>query len=71
MIDDPLKLGIDLLPFRQQVVQLALPEYAAERRLRHHGRGIQIVLDLDDGSFLIHDAEIDDGVDLDGDIVLA
>src|SRR5688572_3508766 len=70
LIDDPLQVCIDLLPLRQQVVELALPQHAAQRRLRHHRRGVQVVFDLDDGSFLIYDAKIDDGVDLDGDVVL-
>src|SRR5262245_26498309 len=71
LVNDPLKIGVDLFPLRQQVVELTLPQHAAKCRLCHHGCGIQIVFDLNDGSLLVHDSEVDDRVHLDADVVLS
>ena len=46
-----------------------LAEDAAERGLRDLRRGAEVVEDLDDGVLGVDDAEVDDGVDLDGDVV--
>lgn len=54
LIDDPLEIRIDLFPFREKVIELALSQYATERGLRHHGCGMQVVFHLDDRAFLVH-----------------
>lgn len=69
LIDDPLEIGIDLIPFREKVVELALSQHATERGLRHHGCGVQVVFHLDNRALLVYHPEVDSGIHLDGDVV--
>ena len=69
LVDDLLELGVELLPFRKEVVEIDLPEDAPERGLGDLRGRVEVILDLDDGLERVHDPEVDDGVDLHRDIV--
>jgi len=60
---------VELLPRGQDLVELHLAADASKRRLRELRGGIEKVLHLDDRLHGLDDAEIDDGVDLDGNVV--
>ena len=70
LIDNSLQLAVDLFTLRQQVVKLTLTQHAAQRRLGHHGRGIEEVFHRDNGPLRIHHAEVDHRVHFHGHVVL-
>ena len=49
LIEDLLQLLIEVVPLRQQIIQIDLAQHAAQRRLRQLRRGVVVVLDFDDG----------------------
>src|SRR5208337_2832688 len=61
---------VDLLPVGEELVELGLAEDAPERGLGELARGIEVVLHVDDGLHGVYNPEVDDGVHLDGDVVL-
>jgi hypothetical protein len=69
LIEDLLQLLIQPFTLRQEVVQLHLPQHAAQRGLRELRRGEVVVLDFDDGPVGIHHTEVDDRVHLDRHVV--
>src|SRR6266545_1383144 len=69
LVDDPLQLLVHLVAGGQQVVQLHLAEHAAQRGLGQLGRRVHVILDREEGLLGIDDAEEDDRVDLDRDVV--
>src|SRR2546430_4374287 len=69
LVDDPLKLLVDLVARREKVVELDLAEHAPECRLRDLRGRIEIVLHRDHRPLRIHDAEVDDRADLERDVV--
>src|SRR5258707_5843273 len=69
LIEDLLNICVEPIPFRQQFVEFVFAENRAQRGLRQlAGRGHK-VCDLDDRSLRIDDTEVEDGIDLDRDIV--
>src|SRR5207249_1751717 len=61
---------VDLLPLREQLVQLGLTAHAAQRGLRVLRGSEEIVLHLDDGAVQVDHAEVEDRVHLERDVVL-
>src|SRR5947208_3074863 len=70
LVDDRLQVGVDLLPLREQLVQLGLTAHAAQRGLRVLRGGEEIVLHLDDGAVRVDHAEVEARVHLERDVVL-
>ena len=60
---------VDVLALGQQLIEVGLAEHAAQRRLGDLRRRAEMVDDLDDGVVRVDDAEVDDGVHLDRDVV--
>ncbi len=69
LIENLLQLLVQPLALRQQIVELDLPEHAAQRRLRELRRRVDVVLDLDDRPPRIHHPEVEHRVDLDRHVV--
>ena len=69
LIEDALQVDVELVALRQQVVHLVLADDRAERRLRDLTGGVEGVRHLDDGLAGIDDAEVDDRIHLDRDVV--
>jgi len=69
-IQNLLKLHIDPVPLRKQLIQINLPNNASQGGLSELRGGIKIVFDLDNGFVGIHNAKIDDGVHPDRDIIM-
>src|SRR6266542_553764 len=59
----------NLGPLGQQVVEVRLAKNASQRGLANQGRSADVVEDLDDGVFGIHDAEVDHRIYFDRDVV--
>src|SRR4029077_19943815 len=68
-VEHVLDAGIELVALGQHLVEVVLAQYPAQRGLGELAGGDEIVPDLDDGALGIDDAEIDDGRDLDRDVV--
>ena len=69
LIEDFLDVGVQPIALRQHLVELMLAEHRAQRRLRQLAGRRHEVLDPDDRPLRIDDAEIEDGVHLDRNIV--
>ena len=69
LVDDLLEARVQLLALGEQLVERRLAEHAPQRRLRELRRRVEIVLDLHDRLVRVHDAEVDDRVDLHRDVV--
>src|SRR5512139_3678534 len=65
-----LEMGVQFLPLGKEIVKFDLAEHAPQGCLGELGRGIKIVLDLDDGLKRFHDPEVDDGVHFNGYVIL-
>ena len=70
LVDDLLQLDVEPLALGEQRVELGLAEHRAQRGLRDLGGGEEEVLDLGDRLVRVDDAEVGDGVDAHGDVVL-
>ena len=70
LFDDLLEAGVELVPLREKVVERHLAEETPQSRLGQLGRGVDIILDLDHALERVDDPEVQDGVDLDRDVVL-
>ena len=68
-VEDLLQLLVQPVALGQQIVELRLSEHAAQRGLRELRRGVDVILDLDDGPARIDHAEIDDRIHLHRDVV--
>ena len=64
-----LDVEIELFTLGEHLVQSVLAEHRAQRRLRELARRHHEILHFDDRLLRIDDAEIDDGVDLDRNVV--
>jgi hypothetical protein len=69
LVDDGLEFCVNPVTLGKQLVELGLPENAAERCLRELGRCKKEIFHLDDRLFGVKDPEIDDGIYLDGDVI--
>ena len=69
-VDHCLKLLIDLLTLREKLIQVRFSQRAAQGRLGDLGRGVEVVLHLEDRAVRVENAEIDHGVHLHGNVVL-
>src|SRR5579864_9030718 len=69
LVEHVLDSGIELVAFRQHFVEIVLAQHPAQRGLGELAGGDEIIPDLDDGALGIDDAEVDDGRDLDRDVV--
>src|SRR5471032_1430610 len=69
LIEDLLQLLVDLLPLREQVVEVELAQSRTQGRLRELGGRVEEVLHLDDGPLGIDDPEVDHRRDLQADVV--
>src|SRR5207245_10883672 len=70
-VDDLLQLGVALVPFRQQMVEIRLAEDASQGGLTNQRRGAHVVEDLDHRLLWADDSEIYDRVDFHGHVVAA
>ena len=70
LVDDALQDLVDLVALGEQLVERVLTEHGAQGGLRDLARAHEVVLDRDDGRARIDDAEVDDGRDTYGDVVL-
>ena len=66
---DVLEAVVQLLALGEELVQGGLPEDRPQRRLGQLLGGIEVVRHLHDRLRRVHDVEVDDRVDLDGDVV--
>ena len=64
LVDDLLEHGRQALALGEELVEVGLPQDAAQRGLGLLARGVEVVLHLHDGLDRVHDAEVDDRVHL-------
>ena len=69
-IEDFLQLQVDAVAVREQFVEFALAQHAAQRGLGQLAGGIEVVFDLDQSFFRLHHTKVKDRVDLHRDVVL-
>src|SRR5262249_55953938 len=69
LVEHVLNVGIELVALRQHLVEVVLAQYPAQRGLRELAGGGEIIADLDDRPLGVHHPEIEDGADLDRDVV--
>ena len=70
LVDDRLQDRVDLVALGEELVEHVLSQDRAERRLRDLRRRDHVVLDLDDRRVRLDDAEVRNGVDPHGHVVL-
>ena len=70
LVDDALQDLVDLVALGEQLVERVLAEHGAQGGLRDLARADEVVLDRDDCRPWVDDAEVDDGRDAHGDVVL-
>jgi hypothetical protein len=69
IVDHQLKALVEPLAVGQQIVQIALSDDRAQRRLCHLGYSEWIVLDVDNRPHWIYHAEVNDSIHFDRDVV--
>src|SRR5580693_7299693 len=69
LVEHVLNAGIELVALGQHLVEIVLAQYPAQRGLGELTGRDEVIPDLDDGALGIDDAEVDDGRDLDRDVV--
>src|SRR2546425_2681560 len=69
LINDRLQFAIDLVALRQQFIQFGLTEHVTQRRLADLRRRLEEVHHVYNSSIGIYDVEVDDGCDLNCDII--
>ncbi len=69
LVEHVLDVGIELVALGQHLVEVVLAQHPAQRGLRELAGRRQVIADLDDRALGIDDAEIEDGADLDRDVV--
>ena len=60
---------VDLIAVREQLVHFGLAQHRPQRRLRELARGVEVVLDCHDSPVGRLHTHVQDGIDLDGDVV--
>src|SRR4030042_4056666 len=68
-VQDVLELEVNLVSFRQEFVQLGLAYNAPQCRLGQLGSCVEVIFNFNHGLIGIYDAEVDDCIHLDGDVV--
>ena len=68
-VDDLLELGVDLVPFGQQLVQVAVADHRSQRRLGDLGHREGVVLHVDERLDRVDDPVVDDRVHPHRDVV--
>src|SRR5262249_38287521 len=63
-VDHDLESFVEPLSIGQQVIELALADHGAQRRLCDLGHGVSVVLDVHDGPNGVGDVEVNNRIDL-------
>ena len=69
LVENVLDVGIELVALGQHLVEVVLAQDPAQRGLGELARSRQVIADLDDRALGVDNAKIDDGADLDRDVI--